>query len=130
MTLTARKRQELYDREAAKAKASGRGEYPLCNLCGLPVSPGQQWDESHDPGRPRAFGGTDTAIAHRRCNRDHGARFVTPMVAKANRQRFAHTGAKLKSRRPLPGGKSDAIKKKMDGSVIDRRTGAPWRGWR
>lgn len=126
MTLTARQRQQLYDREVEKARACGRGDLPICNLCDEPVKLGADWHESH-VGAPKANGGEVVGIAHARCNLDHNHRFVTPQVAKANRQRWAHTGAKLKSRRPLPGGKDSAIKKRMDGSVVDRRTGQPWR---
>lgn len=124
MTLTARQRQQLYDREVGKAIADGRGDLPICNLCDEPVRLGSDWHESH-VGAPKANGGTQTGIAHDRCNLEHAWRFVIPQIAKADRQRWAHTGAKLKSRRPLPGGKFDAIKKKMDGTVVDRRTGAP-----
>lgn len=124
MSLTARQRQQLYDREVEKARAAGRGDLPICNLCDEEVKLGSLWHESH-VGRPKANGGTEVGIAHDRCNLEHNNRFVTPQIAKANRQRWAHTGAKLKSRRPLPGSRSDWRSKKVNGTVIDRRTGEP-----
>lgn len=126
MSLTARQRQQLYDREVAKARAAGRGDLPICNLCDEPVRLGANWHESH-VGVPKANGGSSVGIAHAACNLDHAHRFVTPQVAKADRQRWAHTGARLKSRRPLPGSRGSTLKKKMDGTVVDRRTGEPWR---
>lgn len=125
---TGRQREELYDREADKARAMGRGEHPICNLCDLPVAPGQEWDESH-VGRPAALGGRDVGVAHRRCNRRHGAQVVTPMVAKAKRARQKHIRAALRSRRPLPGARDSNIKIRMNGPPVDRRTGERWRGW-
>lgn len=126
MSLTARQREQLYDREAKAARTSGLGEYPICNLCDCPVGPGQAWDESH-VGAPKALGGTDTGLAHRRCNREHGARIVTPMVAKTKRSRQKHIGARLRSARPLPGGRDSNIKITINGGPVDRRTGEPWR---
>lgn len=65
-----KQREALYDR------CRDGLPYPLCNLCGLPVYPGDSWDESHFP-VPKSLGGTETGIAHMRCNRDHGAKIVT-----------------------------------------------------
>ena len=127
--LTARQREDLYNREAVKARDSKRGEYPICNLCNLPVTPGQDWDESH-AGRPAALGGTDTGIAHRRCNRIHGATIVTPMVAKAKRTRRKHIRASAKAKHPLPGGRHSPIKITLHNGPVDRQTGEPWRGHR
>jgi hypothetical protein len=44
--------------------------------------------KSHDPEGPaRCLGGTETGIAHRPCNRRHGAKVVRPLDAKAARAR-------------------------------------------
>lgn len=107
-------REKLWDRES-----QGR-DHCVCNLCGLPVRKGDAWDESHE-GAPAALGGRRTGVAHRRCNREHGARIVTPMVAKAKRTRQKHIGA-WRSARPLPGGRGSRVSKKMDGSVVRRMT--------
>ena len=99
-------------RRAFYAQACGDGEYPNCNLCGLPARPGQKWDESHE-GAPHALGGATTGIAHRRCNRRHGSEVVTPMVADAKRQYDKHRGIHV-SRSPMPGGREVPRKRTMD----------------
>lgn len=41
-------------------------------------------------------------------------------IRKADRQRDRHTGAMLRTSRPLPGGRNSRWKIKMDGSVVPR----------
>lgn len=120
--LSPKGREELWKSEAQKAREAGRGEYPICNLCGFSVLPGRLWDESHS-GVPHAFGGTAVGIAHRRCNRQHGAKIVTPMVAKAKRQWRLSVGISEPglSETPLPGGRFDRLKKKLNGRVVERQ---------
>jgi len=115
-------REALYQRECEKARAAGLGDYPICNLCGFPVLPGRLWDESHDPALPRARGGTETAIAHRKCNRRHGAEVVVPTLAKTKRQWRDHRGIADLGIEPtrLPGGRDDRLKKKLTGEVVVR----------
>lgn len=110
-----KQREALYDR------CRDGLPYPLCNLCGLPVYPGDSWDESHFP-VPKSLGGTETGIAHMRCNRDHGAKIVTPMVAKVKRVRRMHIGAKKHGSgyRPFPFGQRSRWKKKINGEVVER----------
>lgn len=127
--LSSKDREKLYDAEALRAREAGRGDYPICNLCDLPVKPGQAWDESHD-GTPKALGGTSVGVAHRRCNRWHGAKIVTPMVAKVKRQRRAYIGARV-PRSIMPGSRADWRKVKINGDVVLRSTGEllrrkPW----
>jgi hypothetical protein len=96
-----------------EAERSGRGS---CSK-----SPcGDAWDESHEPeGPPRCFGGTKTGVAHRACNRRHGAEVVRPLDAKATRNRQKHIGA-FQTRHKLPGGRMDWRKRKVDGCVVAR----------
>jgi hypothetical protein len=115
--LNSKQREELWDRVCAEQER----EHPLCNLCHLEIQPGQDWDESH-VGKPAWMGGTDTGVAHRRCNRVHGALVVTPMFAKSNRQRRKYIGAFI-TRTPLPGGRDDRLKRKLSGEVVPRDTG-------
>ena len=61
MKLSTTKREKLYD------LWRGTAEHPTCNLCSLPITAGQDWDESHNPHLPRALGGKVTGLAHRRC---------------------------------------------------------------
>jgi hypothetical protein len=97
----------------------------LCNLCGAPVKCGEAWDISHMP-VPKALGGNEGGIAHRKCNRDHGSRIVTPAVAKTKRIARKHLGIKgagLGSR-PMPGGKRSKQSKTMQNGVVTRQSQA------
>ncbi len=112
--LSSTAREALYDR------CRGSAEFPTCNICGQLILVGDAWDESHDPeGTPHCLGGTETGIAHRACNRRHGAKVVTPLAAKVVRTRQKHIGAFL-ARHRLPGGRDDFRKRKVDGSVVPR----------
>ena len=127
--LSAKGREALYELERQKAVDAGRGEFPICNLCGFFVTRSHLWDESHDPAKPHAWGGTEVGIAHRRCNRLHAAKVVTPMVAKAKRQWRSDvgiTGDGLGDS-PLPGGRDDRLKRTMRGKTVLRATGEKWR---
>lgn len=121
--LTPKQRQDLYDRERARARAGGQGDLPICNLCGLIVLAGAQWDESH-VGTPAAWNGSDTGIAHRRCNRLHGSKVVTPMVAKTKRVREKFLDLRRPTK-PLPFGRDDRLKQRVGGGIVDRRTNRP-----
>jgi hypothetical protein len=54
----------------------------ICPRCGRPILPGQPTDDDHVIAQ--ALGGTVTMLAHRDCNRRHGARLGNAM--RANRQ--------------------------------------------
>jgi hypothetical protein len=115
-----RRRLSSTAREALYDRCRGDAEFPTCNICGQLVLVGDAWDESHHPeGPPRCFGGTETGVAHRICNRRHGAEVVRPMDAKATRNRQKHIGA-FQTRHKLPGGRMDWRKRKVDGSVVTR----------
>ena len=113
--LSSSAREALYDR------CRGDQEFPACNICGLPVDGTRQaWDESHDPeGPPRALGGTETGVAHRDCNRRHGAQVVVPMLAKADRVRQKFIGASI-SRAAMPCGRASRFKRTIGGRVVPR----------
>jgi hypothetical protein len=122
MTLIPYSRRRLSStaREALYDRCRGGAEFPTCNICGQLIQVGDAWDESHDPdGPPRCFGGTDIGVAHRTCNRRHGAEVVRPLDAKATRNRQKHIGA-FQTRHKLPGGRMDWRKRKVDGSVVMR----------
>lgn len=114
---SAARREEFYN------AAKGRHEHPVCNLCGLDILPGQAWDRSHYP-VAKAFGGKKVGIAHARCNRDHGAKVVTPAAAKAKRVRRRHFGITRPGlgRRRMPGGRHSPYKLTIDRQVIPRLT--------
>jgi hypothetical protein len=118
-----RRREQLYQREALAAHKAGRGEFPVCVHCGLPVT-GKAWDESH-VGAPAALGGKVTGVGHRLCNRLDNNRVVTPMVAKVKRVRLRHlgvTGPGL-GRHALPGGRRSNISKTFADGVVARLSG-------
>lgn len=114
--LSSTRREELYDR------CRGDNAVPECNICHLPILLNEPWDESHDPeGPPHALGGTETGVAHRDCNRRHGAEVVIPMVAKAKRGRQKHIGAFV-TKAPMPCGRASARSHAMAGGIKPRQT--------
>ena len=115
MNWRTKRRQALYDRE------KGDREFPICWHCRLEIMTGQAWDIAHKE-TPAAFGGSAVSLAHRRCNRRHGASIVRPMVTKSNNVRARHTGAFVPIKK-LPGGRDDRLRKKLDGRVVLRETG-------
>jgi hypothetical protein len=121
--LNTTQRRALYESAVETAREAGK-EFPDCNLCHLPIRPGEKWEESH-VGRPAAFGGTDSGVGHKRCNRKHGAEIVTPMVAKAKRAGDKFLDIK-RSRQPMQGGCDDPRKRTVGGMVVDRVTGERW----
>lgn len=58
-----------------------------------------------------------------RCHSCHGKKTTThdvPMIAKANRIRAKHIGAKSPSKNPVPGSKNTPFKKKFNGTTVRR----------
>lgn len=119
--LTSKQRQALYESESAKALASGRGEHPICNICNLPVQPGQEWHDSHNKYLPHAAGGERDGIAHARCNLKHNNEHDTPLVAKLKRIAQKHSGA-YRSANPMRGSRDHPWqeKQKLNGTVVRR----------
>ncbi len=121
-----KQREQLWLREKGKARIAGRGTLPICNLCDLPVAETDDWDESHDPAKAKAFGGKATGVAHRVCNQRHNNAVVTPAVAKSNRIRRKHIGAQKPGmgRFAMRGGRRSNERKTMAGEVVRRTNGA------
>lgn len=119
-----RRRESLWQREKLAAYKAGLGKLPICNLCGKPLGIDDPWDESHHPDHPKAFGGKSTGIAHRRCNREHGAKVVVPAVAKSNAVRAKHLGLKGPGlgRHPMPGGRNSRDVRTIGHGVVPRRS--------
>lgn len=112
-----RRRLSTRDRTALEQR-EGR----ICHLCNGQIGATEAWDVSHEI--PLAQGGDDAEsnwrMAHRKCHRDHTAAVDLPAIAKTKRIRARHFGAKAPSRRPLPGGRNDKVRKKINGAVVPR----------
>lgn len=118
--LSTRDREKLYDAEAAKARESGRGNLPICRICDCPIDGVRSaWDENHAKEFPRWLGGEVDGISHRRCNQLHNNKVDTPRYWKSRRQRQLNIGAK-RSQTPLPGGRDDRLKRKVNGRTVER----------
>lgn len=93
----------------------------LCHICGSKIAIGEAWDLEHVI--PLAMGGADDETnarpAHVSCHKAKTATDKT-QIAKANRVRAKHIGARADSRNPIPGSKSSRWRKKLDGTVVPR----------
>lgn len=105
----------------------------ICWLCELSINPVKEaWEVEHCI--PLGLGGADDASnmkpAHKSCHREKTNGDMTK-IAKAKRVKAKHEGSYRPTRNPVPGSKSGRLKKCMDGSVIDRSTGAVIKqGWK
>ncbi|MBN9434015.1 MAG: HNH endonuclease [Bosea sp.] len=93
----------------------------FCEQCGSKLFPGKF---AYDHVLPDALGGEPVLEnCEVLCDGCHGAKTAhgdVPRIAKANRQRAAHIGARTKTSRPLPGSKASGWRKRMDGTVERR----------
>ena len=93
----------------------------VCHMCSMKVTPGQDWDVSHEI--PLEAGGKDDDsnwfVAHRSCHRQHTAKVDMPLIAKVKRIHQKHIGAK-RPKGIIPGSKNSKWKRKMDGTVVRR----------
>jgi 5-methylcytosine-specific restriction protein A len=91
-----------------------------CHICGVTIDGIRDpWDVEHII--PVAMGGDDDeancAPAHKACHTSKTARDVA-QIAKTNRVRAKHTGAKAATRNPLPGSKASKWKMTFNGAVL------------
>lgn len=95
----------------------------ICHLCHGAITAGQAWEVSHDT--PLELGGADEGDnlkpAHAKCHRVHTATVDVPTIRLAQRREAIHIGAKAPSRNPMPFGRSSKLKRKLDGTVVERR---------
>jgi hypothetical protein len=116
-------REQVWQLECLVSHKAGRGEFPICVHCDLPVTPDQAWDRAHVT-VPKTFGGRDVGVGHRKCNQLDNNRVVTPMAAKADRVRKNYlgiTGPGL-GRAPMQAGRRSRITRTMSGGVQPRLT--------
>lgn len=99
----------------------------MCHICGGKIHAHiEAWDVEHVI--PLALGGDDEPSnwrpAHAKCHKAK-TRQDAADIGRARRIEAKHLGFKTPSRRPMPGGKRDRVKIKMDGTRVDRNTGEP-----
>lgn len=85
---------------------------------------------NYDHDLPCAMGG-DNSLENCRClswacHQRKTTEVDVPRITKTRHTTAGHARAKT-TRNPLPGGKNHHLKRKMDGTVVDRRTGRPVR---
>ena len=104
-------------RVAAFQRCDGR-----CEKCGARLTPGKF---AYDHILPDWLGGEPTLEnAQVLCDPCHSEKTHgqdRPRINKAQRQHARHIGAKAPSRNPMPFGRSSKLKRKLDGTVVERR---------
>jgi hypothetical protein len=120
-----RQREQVWQLECLAAYQAGRGKFPVCPHCDLPVTPDQAWDRAHIT-VPRAFGGKSVGVGHRRCNQLDNNQVVTPAAAKADEVRKKFLGIKGPGLGPAPMrcGRRSSQRKTMRHGVQPRTTHA------
>lgn len=115
--LTARQKTDLL-------LAQGR----ICPLCNKEIRPGDRPRDEHL--QALGLGGTNDlgnrAMVHGACAdaKTAGPEGDLARIAETKRQCAAVYGFK-ESRRPLPGGRHDRLKRRIGGGVVERATGLP-----
>lgn len=119
-----RRRISAKERLAIFTRAEGK-----CHICGHKIDAGlERWDVEHVI--PLAMGGTEDKgdenlqPAHYTCHQFKTAQ-DSGQIAKAKRMDQRRMGIGRQSSNPLPGGRNDRRKRKLDGTVVDRFTGEP-----
>lgn len=115
-----RKRLTKGQRLAVHTAACG-----LCHICGTVINLARETFEIEHV-IPIALGGEDAPSnwrpAHVACHKEKTKSDITK-IAKAKRVSAKHEGTYRPSRNPLPASKKSRLKKRLDGSVVDRDTG-------
>lgn len=120
-----KEREQVWQLECLAAHKAGRGGFPICVHCDLPVVPPQAWDRAHVT-VPRAFGGKSVGVGHTKCNQLDNNLFVTPATAKADAVRKNHVGVSGPGlgRSHMQGGRRSPLSKTMGRGVQPRLTQA------
>lgn len=110
-----RRRLTNLQRLAVFDRAGGK-----CHLCGAKITVKDRWDLDHMI--PLALGGADQlanlAPAHDTCHRTKTATIDVPAIAKSDRVRSSHVGAKVKGAWGC--GRRTKWKKRMNGETVRR----------
>ena len=135
-TLTGRQRIDVLHAHGGRCYLCGE----IINLARIKRGEAEPFEVEH--AHALGLGGSDDPSnwfpAHKSCHADKTRRDRRAMakVSRAQRAREAaeaapQPGAKLKSGRALPCGRAHGLKRKVDGTLIDRATGEIIReGWR
>jgi hypothetical protein len=115
-------RQEFTKSVKSKAAERAKGH---CEQCKKKLRVGEfHYDHRVADG----LGGTPTldncTVLCLPCHKDKTRLHDSPIMQKADRQRKAVAQGICTARKPMPFGRNSNLKVKMDGTVIDRRTGA------
>lgn len=94
--------------------------------CGRPLGEGNTFYEHVDPSRISFRNDVDNcACLVRTCWKVKTATHDLPVIARVRKREDRSRG--IRPAPTLPGSRLDPFKKAMDGRVLDRRTGEPWR---
>lgn len=119
------RRRHIGERERARIFLAHDG---ICHICGQKIDAGRERYQI-DHIIPLEMGGEDggdnLAPAHEACHTRKTAQQDVPNIRKAQRQERRSMGIAKQSRNPLPGSKKSRLKRKLDGTVVDRETGRP-----
>ena len=92
-----------------------------CDKCGARLVPGKF---HYDHRIPDAMGGKPTIencdVLCATCHSLKTATVDAPRIAKTKRQHAAHIGAKAPSSTPLPFGRNSRLKRKLNGTIVER----------
>jgi len=111
------KRTKVQAYERAGGRCEGEG-------CGKKLTTGDIEYHHIIPAAWAFDGGNDLAncrVYCRSCHRVSPSTVDIPAISKSRRVYQAHIGAKGRSSRPLPFGRSDRYKKKLTGEVVRRK---------
>lgn len=112
-------RRDCFDQN--KFVDGGSKPYLRCHICKRILDPTRdKWVADH-VGKLHAWGGTVTMPACVPCHKEK-SKCDTTAVAKAKRGREKELGIRV-SKTPMPGGRDQRIKRKMNGGYQDRETG-------
>jgi hypothetical protein len=94
--------------------------------CDVPLGPGNTFFEHIVPCELGGDNDIDNCAAlSRTCWKAKTANYDLRVIAKAKRNFDKDNGIRDPWKKRLPGGRHSAFKLKMNGQVVDRRTGAP-----
>jgi len=97
-----------------------------CEVCSRKLGPADKWQVDHIIA---LINGGANRESNARCICDwcHKAKTRQDVAAKSKtaRVRAHHLGIKPKTSRPIPGSKASGIKRRFDGTTINRATGEP-----